>query len=267
VAVPLLVAIAAVLAWGTIYETRFGTVAVQRAVYQSRWFQTILGFLAVNLAVAAFKRYPWKRAHAPFVLAHLGIIAILLGGIIGGRFGIEGQLIIPEGQAEKLLQLPHDVLVVHHHASDTTEVLRTEFETRAWVQEPNRTFVVPIGSQVVHLTVDRYAPDAQLTEEIVGDGTEDNPAVQVHLSHETQEDTVWLLANDPERFGGDGKRDTCCSWRPQPVRSLISFWDASRAPGIRAGSYRCGCQTSLATTIFRCRSGSGSRWGSAAPRT
>ena len=107
IAVPLLVSIAAVLAYGTIYETRFGTAAVQRFLYQSWWFQLLLGFLAVNLAVAALSRYPWKRNHAPFVLAHLGIILILAGGIIGGRFGIEGQLIIPEGQAERDAMLAH----------------------------------------------------------------------------------------------------------------------------------------------------------------
>ena len=53
IAVPLLVVIAAVLAWGTIYEARFGTAAVQQTVYRSWWFQTLLGFLAVNLAMAA----------------------------------------------------------------------------------------------------------------------------------------------------------------------------------------------------------------------
>src|SRR3989338_4112099 len=99
-AAALLIAIASVLAWGTIYETRFGTAAVQRFIYQSWWFQALLGFLALNLAVAALRRYPWQHKHVPFVLAHIGIILILFGVILGGRFGIEGQLIIPEGQAE-----------------------------------------------------------------------------------------------------------------------------------------------------------------------
>ena len=43
-----------------------------------------------NLAIAALQRYPWKKHHAPFVLAHLGIILILLGGILGGLFGAIG---------------------------------------------------------------------------------------------------------------------------------------------------------------------------------
>ncbi len=74
-AVPLLVAIAAVLGYGTFYETRFGTAAVQQFVYRSWWFQLLLAFLAVNLGVAALQRYPWQRKHLPFVMAHIGIIS------------------------------------------------------------------------------------------------------------------------------------------------------------------------------------------------
>jgi len=201
IAVPLLIAIAAVLAWGTIYEARFGTASVQRVVYHAWWFQAILGFLAVNLAVAAAQRYPWKKQHTPFVLAHIGIILILLGGIIGGRFGISGQMTIAEGQGEKMLQLPTNVLVVHHHASDLTRRFPTDFDTHAWVHQPNQAFLVPIGNETLQLTVDTYYPDAQVTEEVTGDGVDEAPAVQVHLSHEMQEETLWLLANDPERFG------------------------------------------------------------------
>jgi hypothetical protein len=172
-AVPLLLAIAAVLAWGTIYEARFGTASVQRAVYQAWWFQALLAFLAANLAIAALARYPWKRQQTPFVLAHIGIILILVGGIIGGRFGIDGQLMIAEGQAEKVLQLPRNVLSVHHHASETTRVFDTDFETRAWLHEPNRTFAVPLESRTLELTVTRYYPDAALREEILEGGDED----------------------------------------------------------------------------------------------
>ena len=90
IAVPLLITIAIVLAWGTVYESRYGTAAVQRFIYTAWWFQALLGFLALNLAIAAAERYPWKRPHLPFLLAHLGIISILLGGILGGRSGSTG---------------------------------------------------------------------------------------------------------------------------------------------------------------------------------
>ena len=201
IAVPLLIAIAAVLAWGTIYEARFGTAAVQRFIYHSWWFQGLLVFLAVNLAVAALERYPWQRRHAPFVLAHIGIILILLGGIIGSRFGIEGQLIIPEGQAERTLETPGNVLVVTQPNPGIQHSVPTQFDTQAWVHEPNLAIPVQLGHRAIQLTVDRYYPDAVTNEEITDDNPQENPAVQVLLEHNEQQDTIWLMSRDPERFG------------------------------------------------------------------
>jgi len=200
-AVTLLLAIAAVLAWGTIYEARFGTAAVQRFLYRSWWFQGCLGFLAVNLAIAALERYPWQRRHLPFVLAHLGIILILLGGMLGGRFGIDGQLVIPEGTAARTLQLSTNVLVVREPNPGVDHVFPTQFEAAAWVHEPQVTFHVPLERGPIELTVDRYYPNATAQEEVTDDGPSENPALQVTVSREGQHDAVWLFARDPERFG------------------------------------------------------------------
>ncbi|MBI3321459.1 MAG: cytochrome c biogenesis protein ResB [Candidatus Omnitrophica bacterium] len=201
IAVPLLIAIGTVLAWGTIYEARFGTSAVQRVVYHAWWFQALLGFLAVNLAVAALGRHPWKRHHLPFVLAHVGIILILLGGIIGGRFGIEGQLIIPEGEAERTLQLPTNVLVVHQPNPGLHQVFPTAFESQAWIHDPQVRFPVTIDGRNIQLTVDRYYPDAVTDEEMTDAGANENPAVHLRVSDQRQQETLWCVARDPERFG------------------------------------------------------------------
>jgi cytochrome c biogenesis protein ResB len=200
-AVPMLVAIAGVLAWGTIYETRFGTAAVQRFVYQAWWFQLLLAFLATNLAIAALQRYPWKRQHLPFVLAHIGIILILIGGIIGGRFGIDGQLFIPEGEAAQVMDAPGNVLVVRDATGAHELVKPIRFETQAWVHEPRWQFPFVAGDAAVQLMVDRYYPDAVTEETITGEGTRENPAVRVQLQHEDQQDTLWLLAREAERIG------------------------------------------------------------------
>ncbi len=201
VAVPLLIAIAGVLAWGTIYEARFGTASVQRFVYHSWWFQSLLGFLAVNLAAAALSRYPWKRRHLPFVLAHIGIILILAGGILGGRFGTDGQLIIPEGESNDSLQLDRNVLVIHQPNPDVHHEFSTRFETTAWDHAPHALFEVPLEGAALQVVVDRYYPNADRNEEITGAGDKENPAVHLVLSHEEREDDIWLLAHDPDRFG------------------------------------------------------------------
>ncbi len=200
-AVPLLVVIASVLAWGTIYETRFGTAAVQRFVYQSGWFQALLGFLAVNLAAAAFSRLPWQRRHLPFLLAHLGIILVLVGGILGGRLGVEGQMIIPEGEASSTLQLARNVLVVHQPNPGIYQELETRFETTAWNHRPHALFEVPLKDRSIQLVVDRYYPNAERREEVSDSGDQENPALRLTLSHEGEEGGIWLLARDPDRFG------------------------------------------------------------------
>ncbi len=200
-AVVLLITIAVVLAWGTIYETRFGTASVQRFIYQSWWFQGLLGFLAVNLAAAALERLPWKRRHLPFLLAHLGIILILIGGVLGGRFGVEGQLIIQEGQAQRTLLLSQNTLVIRKLNPGIAHAIPTRFETQAWVHEPNAAFLVPHKDAALQVTVDRYFPNAEATEEISPDGTRDNPAVQVAIAAGAHQDTFWFLARDAQRFG------------------------------------------------------------------
>ena len=201
IAVPVLVAIAAVLAWGTIYEARFGTASVQRFVYQSWWFQVLLAFLAINLAMAAFDRIPWKPRHAPFLLAHLGIIMILIGGIIGGRFGVDGQLIIPEGSAERVMLLSQHVLSVQQANPGIPHVVPTRFETQAWLHEPNLHIPMLIEDRAIEIGVDRYYPDARVQEDILGDGDQDNPAIRIHLTHEEQDDAFWLFPNDVAHSG------------------------------------------------------------------
>lgn len=243
-AMALLLAIAAVLAWGTIYETRFGTAAVQRFIYHAGWFQSLLAFLAVNLAAAALERYPWKRKHVPFVLAHVGIVLILAGGVLGGRFGVEGQLVIPEGETSASLQLPANVLVVHQPNPGIHLEFKTRFESTAWNHSPHALFDIPLGERSIRLVVDRYYPNARRWQEITDEGKTDNPAIHLLLSHEGEEDDVWLFARDPSRFGARWAEAHALFLQPGSERELKELLPPNsivilRMPaGRRAGSDR-----------------------------
>lgn len=200
IAAPLLVLIAILLAWGTLYETRYGTAAVQRFIYQAVWFQALLGFLAINLAVAALQRYPWKRRHLPFVLAHVGIIGVLIGAVVGGRLGVEGRMIIPEGQASDTLELPGNLLLVHQPNPGLHQAFPTHFETTAWEQEPNVVFSFSSEGRRIDLTVDRYYPNAVVEERILEDETAEQPAVRLLVGEGPFQEEIWLIAADPQRF-------------------------------------------------------------------
>ena len=98
-AVVLLVIIAGVLAIATFYESAASTKAVTTQVYKSWWFNyLLLGLLAVNVASAAFTRWPWKRKHIGFVITHAGIITILGGCGAAFHYGTEGMLELRVGE-------------------------------------------------------------------------------------------------------------------------------------------------------------------------
>ena len=233
IAVPLLVTIAGVLGWGTIYESLCGTAAVQRFIYRSWWFQVLLAFLAVNLAVAALQRYPWKRRHIPFVLAHIGIILTLIGGIIGGKFGVEGQLIIPEGETSSQLQLPGNVLVVHHPQEGFHQVFPTRFDSTAWIHEPNTSFPLLLGDRPAQLIVDRYYPNSRTEEIVTDEGREENPAIHLALKEGPQEDEMWLFSREPNRFGARWGNVHLLFLEPESKEQLARILGDARAESER----------------------------------
>ena len=200
-AVSLLTAIGATLALGTLYEVRFGTPAVQRAIYGSWWFQGLLGFLGINLAVAAWRRRPWKLRHLPFVLAHAGLILLLIGGMLSGRFALEGQLVLPEGQATRTLDLDRKLLVVEDKLTGWRQATPASFDTRTWIRQPHQIIARSLPDRPdLEVMVDRYEPDATVEEVVRADGGEDNPAIRVRLAYGEHHDTTWLLARVPNRF-------------------------------------------------------------------
>ncbi|MCM8794316.1 MAG: cytochrome c biogenesis protein CcsA [Candidatus Omnitrophica bacterium] len=198
-AVVILLFIATALAWGTFYEVRYGTAAVQRFVYRSWWFQGMLGFLALNLALAAVHRFPWKRKHVPFLLAHLGLILVLIGAILGGVLGVEGRLVIPEGGTQSVLDLPEKVLAVYEPNPGRYVTFPVALEATAWDQEPDLQFDVPLKDRVIRLMVEKYLPDAERLEEVRPGAAGDPAMIRLTASSGGKKAQTWLRLNDPAR--------------------------------------------------------------------
>ena len=110
-AVILLAVLIVATAVGTICESRFDAKVARAYVYEAPWFNGWMILLGVNLAAAAFSRYPWKKHHTGFVITHAGIITLLIGALVGRIWGIEGTMTIYVGHE------PDNALVI-----DTQEV-------------------------------------------------------------------------------------------------------------------------------------------------
>jgi hypothetical protein len=94
-AVPLLIAIAAILIGATFYESSVGSRAVQQLVYKSPWFGALMFLLAVNLGLSTLSRYPWRGARKiGFALTHWGLIVIIAGSAAVIHLSTEGMLLV-----------------------------------------------------------------------------------------------------------------------------------------------------------------------------
>src|SRR5437016_6351656 len=147
---------------GTIWESSFDAKVAGAYVYRAPWFNLWLVLLAVNLAVSALSRWPWRKHHVAFLVTHLGIITLLTGSLIGRIFGTEGSITLFKGESatNRLLVDEHQLRV--HDTDGIIKGYPAEFlHHPPGPDRPRRLGALTDGAQ---LSIVDYAPalDARL---------------------------------------------------------------------------------------------------------
>lgn len=112
-AVITIVALAIISAVGTIYESNYDRVYAQKLVYHSKWMWMIMATLAVNITAVMVDRWPWKRHHISFILAHVGILLLLAGSVVTFFTGLDGSMVFEIGGNNRYIQLQGDELAIY----------------------------------------------------------------------------------------------------------------------------------------------------------
>lgn len=105
-AVIIMVSLGILIAVGTIVESKYDAEASKKLVYDTPWMYGIMFLLAVCLIAVMFDRWPWKKKHTAFVLAHIGILFMLFGGLLTMKYGLDGQMVIDIGKSSQQVILP-----------------------------------------------------------------------------------------------------------------------------------------------------------------
>jgi hypothetical protein len=197
-AVATMVTLGSVCAYATFYEMNHGTEAVQREIYKTWWFAFILVTLGTNIFCVMMKRYPFKRHHVGFVMAHIGILTLLTGSLISLHYGLDSNMALYEGETTDRVTLLERSLQVALPDSAAHGHFPVAFEKRAQAPSPGRErrFVVP-GTQVSLVAEDFY-PHALVTEAFT-EGREANPALHFVLKAPFATQDSWLVARDEAR--------------------------------------------------------------------
>lgn len=112
-AVVIIIALGVITAWGTIVEAQYDALAAKKIVYNSFWMWGTMIALIVSLTAVMVDRWPWQKRHTGFVLAHIGIIILLIGSWVTQRFGIDGSISFGIGEKQKNVILGETDLAVY----------------------------------------------------------------------------------------------------------------------------------------------------------
>jgi hypothetical protein len=111
-AVIVILLFASLIAVGTFVEARYDATAAKKLVYNTAWMYAVMGLLAINLIAVMVDRWPWKKRHTPFVLAHIGILILMVGAILTAEYGVDGTVRVGIGENNRFVTVPEtDILV------------------------------------------------------------------------------------------------------------------------------------------------------------
>lgn len=184
-AVPLLMAIAAVLIGTTFYESRVGSEIVQRDIYKSAWFGLLMFLLAVNLSVSAMSRFPWRGARkVGFALTHFGLVILIAGSAAVIHLGVEGMLPLrTDIGGNRLLRLQGELLEVLT-ANGSSSAVDVQVGADGSIEHESIASLELVQYRERTLAQNRFLPD----------GLAPNPALHFTLTSQTMGQSVekWL---------------------------------------------------------------------------
>ncbi len=159
--------IACLTAWGTIVEAQYNdSMAAKKLVFDSWMMWLAMSLLVYNLVVVVLDRWPWKKIHYPFIVVHAGLITIIFGGFMTGKYGLDGNISVPiAGQSSFVSVTPTDLVVYATFDGDRySKVVDREvdfFLNRPTAEKPA---VVQLGEDKIEI-ID-YVPYAILQNKV-----------------------------------------------------------------------------------------------------
>lgn len=181
-AIVLMVVLGAVLAWATLLEASRGREHAQWYVYTSPWFLILLGLLGLNILASTLVRLPWRKHQTGFVLAHAGLLVLLAGAVQSFLYGIEGQVVLQEGeQTDRMLLNTRSKIMVSQHAAAERKSLEFTFAPGPtnWAPRHRLDFGVSNG---LNLSILRFYRHAREQVDWVADEQDyQGPALRLRL--------------------------------------------------------------------------------------
>ena len=164
--IPIMAALAILVAWGTIVESQYDATAAKKLVYESWYMWITMTLLVYNLTIVVIDRWPWQWRHYPFILVHAGMVTLIAGGYITQKFGLDGQMVVPIGSKNSMASIPVTDIVVYatFDGDRYTKIVDREVDFFLNPPTPDRPMVLEMGLDKV--TINDYVKYAVLDNKV-----------------------------------------------------------------------------------------------------
>ena len=183
---------AVLTAIGTFVESKYNQEFANKLIYHSLWMHSVLLLLAVNLAMVLIDRWPWKKQHAGFVLAHIGILILLLGSFFTRYFGVDGSLRFKEGEKASSLSVSDMEIKIYSSYDGKKFSLLYEEPVDMFFIRPTekKPYVISIAGE--QFVIDRHWPFAVGRETFKPVKKGGGPAIRFHLEGTQANIVEWM---------------------------------------------------------------------------
>lgn len=174
-AVPILILVAAALAWGTYLESTQSAKVAKAMVYGSPWFIGVMALVCMSLVFAVVTRFPWKRKHVGFMIVHASLVAMIGAGFWSLYGRVEGRVGLIEGRSASTMELDEEIL-------ELVEPNQGNFKVLAAVPAPHGPAEFSLGDTPVRV-IERWR-NTQEEFEVRDDGPQPYRAVEIAFAHD-----------------------------------------------------------------------------------
>ena len=187
-------------------------------VFHSYWFAFLLILLCTNLICCTIRRWRNTFLQTGFILTHISIVLILVGGVVKLQLGVKGGVNVYKGKTVNYFltqsinrqgkqdYIKKDLPFTIALDDFILEKNEPKFQLVSYIKSKDRQKILDVNigkrqrvpASDYKVTIKDYVPDAELKQEPVNTSDKpDNPAVFVKLfGSEKVAAEGWLLAND-----------------------------------------------------------------------
>ncbi len=187
-----LTVLAVLTAIGTFIESRYNQEIANNLVYHSFWMALAISLLAINLTMVLIDRWPWKKKHTPFVLAHIGILILISGSLFTKYFGVDGSLRFKEGERANELSVSDMEIKIYSSYDGENFTLIYEEPVNMFFKKPNekKPHIISVADE--SFVIDKYLPFAVGREVFKPSLKGGSPALRFHLDGSQASIVEWM---------------------------------------------------------------------------